>query len=162
MLRSACSVCATMPSAISPLAGSIPAVPETKTNPLATIAWLYGPSAEGESGVETAVLVTGGLSERGSDLTVDLVAGDLYEQAPLVAESMSGDAHLVRAARRGDEHGTLGTTTQTCSGQRNATSSATPMPSAPRSFASSSLNNFAYLKSKLSASFFRSSAESRK
>ena len=40
MLRRARSVCASIPSATAPVTGSIPAVPETKTNPPATIAWL--------------------------------------------------------------------------------------------------------------------------
>jgi hypothetical protein len=39
-LRSASSVCSAMPSGATPVAGSIPAVPEQNTNPLATIAWL--------------------------------------------------------------------------------------------------------------------------
>jgi hypothetical protein len=39
-LRSACSVCASIPTAMSPVAGSIPAVPEQKTSPLAMMAWL--------------------------------------------------------------------------------------------------------------------------
>jgi hypothetical protein len=43
----ACSVCASIPSAASPVAGSIPAIPEQKTMLPATIAWLYGPSASG-------------------------------------------------------------------------------------------------------------------
>ena len=42
-----------MPSGISPVVGSIPAVPEQKTNPPATIAWLYGPRAAGALSVCT-------------------------------------------------------------------------------------------------------------
>jgi hypothetical protein len=37
---SACSVWASIPSAIVPVAGSMPAIPEQKTKPSATIAWL--------------------------------------------------------------------------------------------------------------------------
>jgi hypothetical protein len=39
-LRRACSVCAAIPSGADPVAGSMPAVPEQKTKPPATIAWL--------------------------------------------------------------------------------------------------------------------------
>jgi hypothetical protein len=39
-LCSACSVCASIPSATAPVAGSIPAVPEQNTKPPATIPWL--------------------------------------------------------------------------------------------------------------------------
>src|SRR4051812_32883355 len=53
---SACSVCASIPSGIAP-AGSMPAIPEQKTRPLATIAWLYGPSAAGACSLDTARLV---------------------------------------------------------------------------------------------------------
>src|SRR5206468_1957108 len=42
-----------------PVAGSMPAVPEQKTNPLAMIAWLYGPRAAGAEPVDTACLITG-------------------------------------------------------------------------------------------------------
>src|SRR3954452_21089959 len=45
-----------MPSGIEP-AGSMPAIPEQKTSPLATIAWLYGPSAAGARSLDTARLV---------------------------------------------------------------------------------------------------------
>jgi len=37
--------------------GSMPAVPEQETNPPATIAWPYGPSAAGAASVETALRV---------------------------------------------------------------------------------------------------------
>ncbi len=37
---SACSVCASIPSGMAPVAGSIPAVPEQNTKPFAMIAWL--------------------------------------------------------------------------------------------------------------------------
>ena len=39
-LRNACSVCAAMPAAGAPVAGSMPAVPEQNTKPFATTAWL--------------------------------------------------------------------------------------------------------------------------
>ena len=38
---------ASIPSGIVPVSGSIPAIPEQKTNPPATIAWLYGPIFRG-------------------------------------------------------------------------------------------------------------------
>src|SRR5215217_9168166 len=60
-LTSACSVCASMPSGIVPVAGSIPAMPEQKIRPPATIAWLYGPSAAGAWSVDTACRVIGRL-----------------------------------------------------------------------------------------------------
>src|SRR5215213_3909022 len=56
-LRSACSVWASIPSAAAPVPGSIPAVPEQKTKPPATIAWLYGPSAAGAWSLDTACRV---------------------------------------------------------------------------------------------------------
>ena len=49
------------PSGIVPVAGSIPAMPEQKMRPLATIAWLYGPSAAGAWSVVTACRVIGRL-----------------------------------------------------------------------------------------------------
>jgi hypothetical protein len=52
--RRACSVWASIPSGMDPDSGSIPAVPEQKTKPPATMAWLYGPSAAGACSVETA------------------------------------------------------------------------------------------------------------
>src|SRR5215475_10874682 len=58
-LLRASRVCASIPSGISPVAGSIPAVPEQKTKPPATMAWLYGPIAAGASSVETARRSTG-------------------------------------------------------------------------------------------------------
>src|SRR5215204_3789878 len=60
-LTSAWSVWASMPSGMVPVAGSIPAMPEQKTKPPATIAWLYGPSATGASSLDTASLVIGRL-----------------------------------------------------------------------------------------------------
>src|SRR5215213_6191737 len=60
-LTSVWSVWASMPSGIVPVAGSIPAMPEQKTKPPATIAWLYGPSAAGASSLDTASLVIGRL-----------------------------------------------------------------------------------------------------
>src|SRR5918995_7289901 len=60
-LTSAWSVWASMPSGIVPVAGSIPAMPEQKTKPPATIAWLYGASATGASSLDTASLVIGRL-----------------------------------------------------------------------------------------------------
>ena len=60
-LTSAWSVWASMPSGIVPVAGSIPAMPEQKTKPPATIAWLYGPSTAGASSLDTASLVIGRL-----------------------------------------------------------------------------------------------------
>src|SRR5690348_9681537 len=47
-------VWASIPSGTVPVTGSIPAVPEQKTNPPATIAWLYGPMAGGAGSVEIA------------------------------------------------------------------------------------------------------------
>src|SRR3954471_7737903 len=67
-LTSACSVCASMPSGIVPVAGSIPAVPEQKMRPPATIAWLYGPSAAGAWSVVTACRVIGRLYADGEAL----------------------------------------------------------------------------------------------
>ena len=55
-LRSACSVCASMPSATSPVTGSMPAVPEQNTKSPATMAWLYGPNAAGARSVVMAVV----------------------------------------------------------------------------------------------------------
>src|SRR6185312_14240213 len=49
-----CSVCCSMPPVIRfPVAGSKATWPEIKTNPLALMAWEYGPIALGALGVET-------------------------------------------------------------------------------------------------------------
>src|SRR5688572_21747706 len=56
-----------MPSGAMPVAGSMPAVPEQNTNPLATIAWLYGPIAGGALSVDTACRVIGALLRAGVD-----------------------------------------------------------------------------------------------
>ena len=48
------SVWASIPIGMEPVSGSIPAVPEQKTKPPATMAWLYGPRAAGAWSVETA------------------------------------------------------------------------------------------------------------
>src|SRR3954453_19366899 len=67
-LTSACSVWASIPSGIVPVSGSIPAIPEQKTKPPATIAWLYGPSAAGASSLDTARLLIGCLPGGGMNL----------------------------------------------------------------------------------------------
>ena len=54
-LRRAWSVWASIPSGMDPDSGSIPAVPEQKTKPPATMAWLYGPRAAGACSVEICV-----------------------------------------------------------------------------------------------------------
>src|SRR3954452_11368659 len=99
-----------MPSGTSPVTGSIPAVPEQKTNPPATMAWLYGPSAAGASSVCTLCRFIG------SPEVVGVGPGERRSRRP-PARTARGTAATPRTGYRGesdtrrvhnDVHGVVG------------------------------------------------------